>query len=89
MLFGSGPTLGVSSSDEFTFAIVVNPVGNYYKGAISGIKAFVHTEYDRAAPLGIGRSKAGGNYVADLKPMSEIRAKGYQTGLYLDAKQKK
>jgi len=28
MLFGSGPTLGVSPSNEYTFAVVVNPVGN-------------------------------------------------------------
>lgn len=61
VIVGSGASLGVSSAKEFTFAVVVNPVGDYYKTPIAGIKAIVHTDFDRAAPRGIGQSKAGGN----------------------------
>ncbi len=44
---------------------------------------------DRAAPLGTGHIKVGGNYAASLPAAAEAQRMGYSTSLYLDAKEKK
>ena len=45
--------------------------------------------YDRAAPLGTGRYKVGGNYAASLVAGEKAHELGYSAVLYLDAKEKK
>ena len=35
-LFGSGAKLGLGPSPEYTFGVMVNPVGAYYKGGLTG-----------------------------------------------------
>ena len=42
--------------------------------------------YDRAATLGTGAVKCGGNYAADLVPAEAAKKAGYSVVLYLDAK---
>ncbi len=42
--------------------------------------------YDRAATLGTGAVKCGGNYAADLVPAAAAKAAGYSVVLYLDSK---
>jgi branched-chain amino acid aminotransferase len=44
---------------------------------------------DRAAPLGTGHVKVGGNYAAGMGAGMEAQRFGYATCLYLDAKEKK
>lgn len=46
-------------------------------------------QYDRAAPLGTGRYKVGGNYAASLVAGEKAHEMGYSAVLYLDAKEKK
>ena len=46
-------------------------------------------DHDRAAPLGTGNIKIGGNYAASLISLEKAHLKGYTTALYLDAKEKK
>ena len=46
-------------------------------------------KYDRAAPLGTGRYKVGGNYAASLVAGEKAHELGYSAVLYLDAKEKK
>ena len=46
-------------------------------------------QYDRAAPLGTGRYKVGGNYAASLVAGEKAHELGYSAVLYLDAKEKK
>jgi len=89
LLFGSGPILGVAPSNEYTFACMVSPIGNYYKSASNGIKAYVQTDFDRVAPKGTGRAKAAANYVADLLPTKNAKEKGCSASLYLDPKENK
>lgn len=48
--------------------------------------AVVVTDYDRAAPRGVGNVKVAGNYAADLLPNMEFKKKGYPIALYLDSK---
>ena len=49
----------------------------------------VTREFDRAAPLGTGKYKVGGNYAASLTSMELAHSKGHANVLYLDAKEKK
>lgn len=86
-VFGSGPVLGVQAAPEYTLNIVVTPVGPYYKGGgLEPVDALVITDYDRAAPKGVGAVKCGGNYAADLYPAALARSRGFPICLYLDPK---
>jgi branched-chain amino acid aminotransferase len=86
LLFGSGPRIGVQPADEYTFLILVIPVGDYYKGGLaSPVNALLIEDFDRAAPRGVGAVKVAGNYAADLLPNMLSKKKGFPIGLYLDA----
>mmetsp|Transcript_26052 Transcript_26052/g.54348 ORF Transcript_26052/g.54348 Transcript_26052/m.54348 type:complete len:420 (-) Transcript_26052:946-2205(-) len=86
LLFGSGPRIGLQPADEYTFLIMVIPVGDYYKGGLSSpVDCLIIEDFDRAAPRGVGAVKVAGNYAADLLPNMLSKKKGYQIGLYLDA----
>jgi branched-chain amino acid aminotransferase len=86
VLFGSGPRIGLQPADEYTMLIITIPVGDYYKGGLKPVPAFVIDDYDRAAPRGVGNVKVAGNYAADMLPNQLTKKKGYPIGLYLDAK---
>eukprot|EP00529_Nitzschia_sp_RCC80_P020445 CAMPEP_0113502986 /NCGR_PEP_ID=MMETSP0014_2-20120614/33885_1 /TAXON_ID=2857 /ORGANISM="Nitzschia sp." /LENGTH=402 /DNA_ID=CAMNT_0000397887 /DNA_START=194 /DNA_END=1399 /DNA_ORIENTATION=+ /assembly_acc=CAM_ASM_000159 len=87
LLFGSGPRIGLQPADEYTFLVMVIPVGDYYKGGLSApVDAVIIKDYDRAAPQGVGAVKVAGNYAADLLPNMLSKKKGYPISLYLDAK---
>ena len=86
LLFGSGSRIGLQPSDEYTFLVLVVPVGDYYKGGLAKpVDGLIVDEYDRAAPLGVGAAKVAGNYAADLIPNMQAKKKGYPICLYLDA----
>lgn len=86
LLFGSGPRIGLQPAEEYTFLILVIPVGDYYKGGLAApVNGLIVEDYDRAAPKGVGAAKVAGNYAADLIPNMEAKTKGYPICLYLDA----
>jgi branched-subunit amino acid aminotransferase/4-amino-4-deoxychorismate lyase len=86
LLVGSGARIGLQPSDEYTFIVLVVPVGAYYKGSgPTPVSAVVIDDYDRAAPKGVGSVKVAGNYVADLLPSVLGKKRGFPIGLYLDA----
>lgn len=84
VLFGIGPRVGVSPSDDYMLLFFVTPVGAYYKGGMKGIKAIVDREHDRASAHGTGHIKAGGNYGSSLLSGELAHHKGYQSVVYLD-----
>jgi len=90
-MIGTTPFLGVNPSDEYLFFIVASPVGGYYGGAPllepAQIKIVVSEEVVRAAPGGVGAAKTGGNYGASLRILGEVRARGYNDVLFLDARE--
>ncbi len=86
LLLGTGPQIGVAPANEYTFLVMVMPVGPYYKGGLKPVRALVVDEYDRAAPHGTGDIKIGGNYAASLYAHEEAKRAGYPVELYLDAK---
>ncbi len=85
LLIGSGPRVGVQPSDDYTFVVMVMPVGPYYKNGFFPVKAYVQEKYDRAAPKGVGHIKAAGNYAAGMMGDKDSKSKGYPICLYLDA----
>jgi branched-chain amino acid aminotransferase len=87
LLFGSGAQIGVAPADEYTFLVLVTPVGAYYKGGLQAVKAIVLDDYDRAAPLGTGHVKVAGNYAVSLYPHLKAKHAGYPVELYLDARE--
>jgi branched-chain amino acid aminotransferase len=84
VLFGHGDNLGAKPAQEYIFAIFGCPVGPYFKGGMQPIRVMV-SEYDRAAPLGTGHIKVGGNYAGALRHRYEAQQAGYADCLYLDA----
>jgi branched-chain amino acid aminotransferase len=89
VLFGSGPQVGVKPADEYMFILFVTPVGPYFKGGFQTTPFVIMREYDRSAPLGMGKYKVGGNYAASLVAGQRAHELGYSNIFYLDAKEKK
>ena len=89
LLFGSGPRIGVRPAAEYTFIVFVTPVGPYFKGGIKPVNMLLCRDFDRAAPLGTGNIKVGGNYAASLMPVEMAHDKGFANVLFLDALEKK
>lgn len=81
--------VGVKPAKEYLFIIFVTPVGPYFKGGFATTPYVITRRYDRAAPLGTGTFKVGGNYAASLRASQEAHAAGYSAEFYLDAREKK
>lgn len=89
LLIGTSAQVGVKPSKEYTFLIFVTPVGPYFKEGFKPTPMVIMREYDRAAPLGTGTFKVGGNYAASLRSGEKAHEMGYSAVLYLDAREKK
>ncbi|MDO9152882.1 MAG: branched-chain amino acid aminotransferase [Paludibacter sp.] len=89
LLIGSGAQIGVKPATEYMFIIFVTPVGPYFKGGFQTTPFVIMREYDRSAPLGMGKYKVGGNYAASLVAGQRAHEMGYSNIFYLDAKEKK
>ncbi len=89
LLIGTGPQVGVKPAGEYLFIVLVTPVGPYFKTGFKPVHLVVEENFDRAAPLGVGDAKVGGNYAAGLRASIAAREAGYTEVLYLDAREKK
>lgn len=89
LLIGTGARVGVSPADEYLFLMFVTPVGPYFKSGFKPTNVVILREFDRAAPLGTGDVKVGGNYAASLRSGAIAHERGYSAVLFLDAKEKK
>jgi branched-chain amino acid aminotransferase len=89
LLIGTGPQIGVKAANEYLFMVMVMPVGPYFKEGFKPTDLVIYREYDRAAPLGTGTVKVGGNYAASLVSGERAHKNGFSSVLYLDAKEKK
>ena len=88
MLVGSGAKVGVSPADEYLFLVFVTPVGPYFKEGFKPVKMQLARDYDRAAPLGTGHVKVGGNYAASLRAGQRAHDEGFAATIFADAKTK-
>ena len=88
LLIGTGAQVGVNPANEYMFMVFVTPVGPYFKGGFNPVKIAIVKDSDRAAPLGTGSIKVGGNYAASLRGIMRAVNAGYSSPMYLDAKEK-
>ncbi len=84
-LIASEAFLGVRPAEEYIFFVILSPVGSYYAEGQKPVKIWVEQKQVRAAPGGLGESKAGANYAASLKAAVEAKARGFTQVLWLDA----
>ena len=89
LLLGAGAQIGVRPAEEYLFVVMVTPVGPYFKKGFAPTRLIVEESIDRAAPLGVGTAKAGGNYAAGMRGSSQAKKQGYGEALYLDAREHK
>jgi len=82
-VIGVGENIGVKPAKEYLFVIFGLPVGSYFSDGITPVD-FCTSDYDRAAPMGTGQDKVGGNYAASLMPHEQAVAKGFKDCIYLD-----
>ena len=80
---------GVKPAGEYVFLVLVIPVGPYFKTGFKPMDMFIEESVDRAAPLGVGDVKVGGNYAASLRAGVAAKKVGFTDVVYLDAKEKK
>jgi branched-chain amino acid aminotransferase len=64
-LFSADEYIGIRPSQDFTFMIILSPVGAYYS---TPVKVKIETYYTRAVAGGTGYAKAGGNYGGAIYP---------------------
>jgi branched-chain amino acid aminotransferase len=89
LLYGSGAEVGVKPASEYTFLVFVTPVGPYFKEGVKPVNMLICRDVDRAAPLGTGIYKVGGNYAASMRAIITARDGGFSNTIFLDAREKK
>lgn len=83
-LIGTEGFLGVRPSNEYLFFIILSPVSSYYVEGSAPVRIWIEKEYTRAAPGGLGNTKAAANYAGSLKAALKAKEKGYSQVLWLD-----
>ncbi|KAL1979920.1 hypothetical protein VTN96DRAFT_4986 [Rasamsonia emersonii] len=84
LAFGSEGFFAVSAGPGYKFCVFTQPFTAYH--GVSPVKALVLDEFDRAAPLGTGHVKVGGNYAPVLKWSDQAHAEGFTLTLHLDSR---
>lgn len=82
-IYGSSAQLGLTPPEEYTFCVFVVPTGVYH--GVHPVKCLILDEFDRAAPMGTGHAKVGGNYAPVLRWTDGARDRGYNITLHLDS----
>ena len=88
LLIGTGATVGVKPANEYLFMVFVTPVGPYFKEGFKPTNMQIAKDFDRAAPLGTGHVKVGGNYAASLRAGERAHHEGFSASIFADAKTK-
>jgi branched-chain amino acid aminotransferase len=84
-MIGTEGFLGVRPSDEYIFFAILSPVGSYYgQGMQAGVKIWIEEDFVRAAPGGLGATKAAANYANSLYAAHEAKKRGFAQVLWLD-----
>ncbi len=82
-MFGSSEFVAARPSEDFTFCVILSPVGPYYAG---NVKVKVEEQYTRSATGGVGSTKCAGNYAGAFFPTNEARKEGYTQVIWTDHK---
>jgi len=89
LLMGTGIQVGVKPANEYLFMVFVGPVGPYFREGFKPVSMQIINDYDRAAPLGTGHIKVGGNYAGSLAAMERAKEEGFASVIFTEAKEKK
>lgn len=82
-MFSADEYIGIRASQDFTFMIILCPVGAYYS---TPVKVRIETHFTRAIEGGTGYAKAGGNYGGAIYPAKLAQDKGYHQLIWTDGK---
>ena len=82
-MFSADEYIGIRPSLDFTFMIILSPVGAYYS---TPVKVKIETHYTRAVEGGTGYAKAGGNYGSAIYPSKLAMDQGYHQLIWTDGK---
>lgn len=80
-MYSADEYIGIRPSENFTFQIILCPVGSYYS---TPVKVKIETHYTRAVAGGTGYAKAGGNYGGAIYPAKLAQDKGYHQLVWTD-----
>jgi branched-chain amino acid aminotransferase len=80
-MFSADEYIGIRPSQDFTFMIILSPVGAYYAAPV---KVKIETHYTRAVAGGTGFAKAGGNYGGAIYPTKLAMEEGYHQLIWTD-----
>jgi branched-chain amino acid aminotransferase len=83
-MFSADEYIGIRPSLDFTFMIILSPVGAYYS---TPVKVKIETHYTRAVEGGTGYAKAGGNYGGAIYPAKLAQDQGYHQLIWTDGKE--
>ncbi|HEY0656391.1 MAG TPA: branched-chain amino acid aminotransferase [Chryseosolibacter sp.] len=83
-MFSADEYIGIRPSQDFTFMIILSPVGAYYS---TPVKVKIETHYTRAVQGGTGYAKAGGNYGGAIYPAKLAQDQGYHQLIWTDGKE--
>jgi len=84
-LIGTEAFLGVRPSAEAMFFVILSPVGPYYNAGNDSISIWIEKEDLRAAPGGLGHTKAGANYAASIRAAQRAKSRGCSQVLWTDS----
>ncbi len=82
-MFGSSEFVAARPSEEYTFCIIMSPVGPYYSG---DVKVKIEETYTRSASGGVGSTKCAGNYGGAFYATNEAKKEGYTQIVWTDHK---
>jgi branched-chain amino acid aminotransferase len=82
-MFSADEYIGIRPSQNFTFMIILSPVGAYYSDPV---RVKIETKFTRAVQGGTGFAKAGGNYGGAIYPAKLAHEEGYHQLLWTDGK---
>jgi branched-chain amino acid aminotransferase len=82
-LFSADEFIGIRPSVDFTYLVILSPVGMYYAAPV---RVKIETHYTRAVEGGTGSAKTGGNYAGAIYPALLAQKHGYQQLLWTDGK---
>jgi len=84
-LIATEPLLKAVPSKEALFFVVLSPAGPYFQGRKTPLRIFVEDRALRAAPGGLGATKAGANYAASFQSAIKANKAGFDQVLWLDS----
>jgi branched-chain amino acid aminotransferase len=80
-MYSADEYIGIRPSENFTFQIILSPVGAYYS---TPVKVKIERHYTRAVAGGTGFAKAGGNYGGAIYPAKLAQDQGYHQLIWTD-----